>query len=548
MADEKYTSRHTGQEIDDAVDAVLNGTAFEVVNNLTTNDGTKPLSAKMGKKLKENIEVLNENIEALNDALANIAFKSLPRPTMSELDFGGDKYAVTINNTLSGCTANKSGIQQVTEGNNLIITITADAGNLLRSVTSNVGDVSIAANKESATITISNVMSDLSVSIEASATTKGVFTSSISDSRVSGTGSLSDIVEGSAWSSKLSLNGTAEEGASITSISATMGGDGEISVNGDTISTDFVTGNITISVVVAIVGKKNVVYKLRNMVVSTDNAVNGMVNEGSTFEATLDNAPMNTTIGSTTLPLYGNNIVGSWSTPSVVVKKGGIDITETAYDSQTKQINISNVDGDIEVNAVCEPKVFRNSKVQNGGSSWNARYPISQTDRNVGVNSLYIHIPIGCSKIRWFHNAQKTNQYFNTYYFELFTAIKSGQTTKWAYPYVSSQISIGGSGGDKFSYNYTNASITAVENNSVYVMAYFAQGYLSSCFLVDTTNVDESELQQADQAAVDAYNAEHGTSYTTQSRIVCASLDDIVAIGGKVIFDGRYSELTDLPS
>ena len=148
MAEDKYTSRHTGQEIDEAVDAVLNGGLTDVVNNLTTNDATKALSAKMGKVLKDNIEVLNGNINALIEALANTAFKSLPKPTMSELDFGGDKYAVTLNNTLSGCTSNKSGVQQVTQGSNLVITITADNGKLLRSVTASSGSVVISSSKE----------------------------------------------------------------------------------------------------------------------------------------------------------------------------------------------------------------------------------------------------------------------------------------------------------------------------------------------------------------------------------------------------------------
>ena len=285
MAEDKYTSRHTGQEIDEAVDAVLNGGLTDVVNNLTTNDATKALSAKMGKVLKDNIEVLNGNINALIEALANTAFKSLPKPTMSELDFGGDKYAVTLNNTLSGCTSNKSGVQQVTEGSNLVITITADNGKLLRSVTASSGSVVISSSKESATITIANVMADATITINASATSKGSFTASISDSRVSGTGAASGIVEGSAWSSQLSLNNTAEEGAAITSISASMAGGGEISVDGNTISTSFVTGNITITAVVRVVGRFNVTLPSDSRLDFSNGATS--VPEGSSYSNTL---------------------------------------------------------------------------------------------------------------------------------------------------------------------------------------------------------------------------------------------------------------------
>lgn len=283
---------------------------IRIVNNLDTNDGTKALSAKQGKILKTNIETLNSNINALLYALANIAFKSLPKPTMGELDWGGDKCVVTINNTLAGCNADKSGIQQVNEGNNLVISITADNDKLLRSVTASVGSVVIAQNKASATVTISNVMSDLTVTINANATAKALFSASISDSRVSGTGAASGIVEGSAWSSQLSLNNTAEEGAAITNISASMAGGGEISVDGNTISTSFVTGNITITAVVRVVGRFNVTLPSDSRLDFSNGATS--VPEGSSYSNTLslnNTAAAGETINNLTATMEGGGTI-----------------------------------------------------------------------------------------------------------------------------------------------------------------------------------------------------------------------------------------------
>ena len=256
----------------------------EVVNDFTTGGIDKAMSASMGKVLKANIELVQSNLNAMKEALANIAFKG-NKPEFSELDFEGEKVNITINNTLSGCTANKSGVQRVSAGSNLIVTLTADNGKLLRSVTASKGTVSIAQDKSTATVTISNVSTDTSVNITASATTRGSFTASISDSRVSGTGAASGIVEGSAWSSQLSLNSTAEEDSSITAISAQMDGGGQIEVNGNTVNTNFVTGDISITVTVAVVGKFNVTLPSSSKIDCSDTRT--QVPENSSYSNTL---------------------------------------------------------------------------------------------------------------------------------------------------------------------------------------------------------------------------------------------------------------------
>ena len=214
-------------------------------------------------KVISNIELVNSKVNTLINALANIAFKQLPKPEMTELDWGGAKHTVTINNTLSGCSADKSGTQQVSEGSALVVTITADSGKLLRSVSASSGTVVIAANKTTATVTLT-VNDDVTLTIQASATNADSFTASISDPRVSGTGAMSGITEGSSWTSVLSLNNTADPSDDITNVTVEMVGGGSDSisaekVNGEwTVQTGYVTGNITITVTVATVEKRTI--------------------------------------------------------------------------------------------------------------------------------------------------------------------------------------------------------------------------------------------------------------------------------------------------
>jgi hypothetical protein len=73
-------------------------------------------------------------------------------------------------------------------------------------------------------------------------------------------------------------------------------------------------------------------------------------------------------------------------------------------------------------------------------------------------------------------------------------------------------------------------------------------GQKDSCFLVDLTDVDADALAAADAAAVAAYNATAENPISVADGLVSASLDDIVALGGKVIFDGRYAEFMEDPN
>lgn len=327
-----------------------------VVNNLNGGSADDALSAKQGKVIKDNLEILNANIQALYDALANYAFISLPKPTLQPLDYSGTKYSVTVNNTLTGCTADKSGLQQVSEGSSLVVTITASAGNLLRSVTAPGATVEIAADNESATVTLANVTADATLAITATATAKGSFTASISDSRVDGTGADSGIVEGSAWSSELSLNGTAEEGASITAISASMAGGGSIEVNGNTVSTDYVTGDITITVTVAIA------YQVNNRFINMSSDGDATAASGEDYTANL--SAINSATSNNDLRVYVGGVLKTLNTDYTFADglltilaaavTGDIDIIATAYTGTISVHSTTAVTGGITINNVAK--------------------------------------------------------------------------------------------------------------------------------------------------------------------------------------------------
>jgi len=273
------------------------GGGVTVINDLTTGGEGDALSAKMGKKLKANVEIVQSNVNALLNALAGIAFTG-SAPTLTELDWGGEKYSVTVNNSLTGCNADKSGVLQVTEGSSLVVTLTAGKGKLIRSVIASAGTVVIAANKKTATVTLSNVSADATLTITAEATNANSYSATISDSKVDGTGASSGITEGSSYTSVLSLNNTADESDAITNVQVLMDGSGSsISAtesNGTwTVHTDFVTGNITIAVTVTGVTRHTISWQGTGFKMYSDSAHQNQIDtpqsivEGSDFEAYL---------------------------------------------------------------------------------------------------------------------------------------------------------------------------------------------------------------------------------------------------------------------
>jgi len=368
-------------------------------------------------KVISNIELVNSKVNTLINALANIAFKQLPKPEMTELDWGGAKHTVTINNTLSGCSADKSGTQQVSEGSALVVTITADSGKLLRSVSASSGTVVIAANKTTATVTLT-VNDDVTLTIQASATNAATFAASISDNRVSGTGATSGITEGSAWTSVLSLNNTADPSDDITNVTVAMAGGGSDSisaekVNGEwTVQTGYVTGNITITVTVTGVVKRTITLPTNEHVVvkSSDNSTvlkasdntsptNLQVTDGGTFECYITEEEVSQEWLSYSNPPQ-NGKYQSYELSNVKVMCGQNDITDSVLNRTTGKITIGQVTDNIVITT--DLVTFYEGLTINGSGVY-ASQDLGAFNNNDIIDCCctkdYLPIPTGLTKV-----------------------------------------------------------------------------------------------------------------------------------------------------
>lgn len=308
-----------------------------------------------------NIDLVNGRINTLIDDLAGLAFTGA-KTAKTELDWDGTKVTVSLNTSgLSGCRVQETFPKQVLEGSSATITIVpTNDSHLLRNASYKIGangeahDVAISGNK--AVINLSRINENITVYLTASATAKGSFTASISDSRVSGTGATSGIAEGSAWLSQLSLNNTAEEGASITSITATMEGGGTINVSGNIVSTNYVTGNIHITATVAVVGRVSLSFPaLSSGVKITDNNNNNaVVNDGVSTLTLIENSSISWKIGA----IEGYRLSG---VPSIQVESGQAahSIVPTDNGDGTYSLNINSMTGYIAIIATATEIIVR---------------------------------------------------------------------------------------------------------------------------------------------------------------------------------------------
>lgn len=324
--------------------------------------GGSGTSSSLVSQIISNIDLVNGRINTLIDDLAGLAFTGA-KTAKTELDWDGTKVTVSLNTSgLSGCRVQETFPKQVLEGSSATITIVpTNDSHLLRNASYKIGangeahEVAISGNK--AVINLSRINENITVYLTASAKAKDSFTASISDSRVSGTGATSGIAEGSAWLSQLSLNNTAEEGASITSITATMEGGGTINVSGNIVSTNNVTGNIHITATVAVVGRVSLSFPaLSSGVKITDNNNNNaVVNDGVSTLTLIENSSISWKIGA----IEGYRLSG---VPSIQVESGQAahSIVPTDNGDGTYSLSIAHVTGNVVITALAEEVVTHN--------------------------------------------------------------------------------------------------------------------------------------------------------------------------------------------
>jgi len=178
------------------------------------------------------------------------------------------------------------------------------------------------------TITIANVTSALTINADAVELTP--YTATIDDNntgKVSGSNNNAPI-EGQPWSTEISLNSSASEDDSITGITATMeGSGGQIVVSGNTVSTNSVTGNITITVTVTGVTRHNVTMG-GDTTMYTHNAPSNGVVDGEDLVVVLTPA-LYCSIESIAITMGGNTLVED--TGYTVSDNNGVK-TVTIYD------------------------------------------------------------------------------------------------------------------------------------------------------------------------------------------------------------------------
>lgn len=425
-----------------------NGSRFVTVSS--PNSGTTSnLTA-----LINNIELVNSKVNALIEALANIAFKQLPKPETTELDWDGTKHTVTLNtNGMSGCSVEGNWPKQILDGMSAVITVVPENGKILRSVTYRYGNdytwQTVVISNNQAVITIPNVTSDMTVTIQASATAAGSFTASISDNRVSGTGATSGITEGSAWTSVLSLNSTADPSDDITNVTATMeGSDSSISaekVNGVwTVHTDYVTGRITITVTVEGVVKRTVslvnsntndgdaVLKMFRDSAKTSEISNPQINDGGSFTCYLGTSSADVDIA------WGLTDGEAWPYPVKVVM-GSQDITQAAFDKDAMKVEIPQVTDNVVITA--QTMTWASSKSVNTDGSLGVDTLHSATDYIdlSGVSKLVMHHrDTNTNKNAAFYNSEKTR----VNYYSMNANYRTCQTQEgWSYTRMTCQTS-----------------------------------------------------------------------------------------------------------
>lgn len=236
---------------------------FKIANDLDTSDPTQALSARQGKILKGNVDALWAKVNALINDLAAMAFTGTKTQVLGPIDWTGGAFYATIVKTLSGCSTQNMNTEQVAEGQQFSMVLSALTGYTLTgadiSVTDSKGQsVAYTFDNNTLTIAAANVVGTITVSVVA----VGVISVSLGggSSKVAFTsGTPTEATTGSSWTGAIE----AERGYKLPeSISVTMGGNPVTPAYDSTsgaITIANVTGNIVITAV-AILDIGNVMF------------------------------------------------------------------------------------------------------------------------------------------------------------------------------------------------------------------------------------------------------------------------------------------------
>ena len=136
---------------------------YELVNNVTTNDPTKGLSAAQGKVLRDLINTVAYNVQTMIDNLANIAYIG-PVPVYEDMGVVTPTWSVTT--SLTNYTMAQD-ISTVVRNRSYDNTLVPDAGYRIGTATVTMGGVDITSqclNRTTGAISIAVVTGDLVIS------------------------------------------------------------------------------------------------------------------------------------------------------------------------------------------------------------------------------------------------------------------------------------------------------------------------------------------------------------------------------------------------
>ena len=114
-----------------------------LVNNFTTGGADNIASAETVKILRQNVDRVQSNLQTVLNAIANIAFTSLPKPTLTALDWNVPRQTVTFNtptNMVITQNGNEvSGTIQADYGETITLLISPATGYTIASLTADNG-------------------------------------------------------------------------------------------------------------------------------------------------------------------------------------------------------------------------------------------------------------------------------------------------------------------------------------------------------------------------------------------------------------------------
>ena len=292
------TDLPTKEYVDSQIEGIEKGTV-DIEDSLGSTKKNKALSAYQGK-------VLKEVILTLYNALANLAFED----NKPALPWSSDSVVVNVSLSLTNCHVLEYFPMRLVKGSSVTVTIEADDGYLLSNITYNLGsdthEVPVKINPDGVTakIAIESVTDDIVIYIAGTATKKRSFAVTFPDNEYVGFSNQDTYVtEGDPYDNEVYVKDEYIGAVTIDSVTASMAssqnieGVSNITVSGNKIHADKVTGAITLDV---------------NTAVHEEAAVLSLPNPEQTIVITMEGLN-----GKLSIPVKGSNFVNDLSVSTV---------------------------------------------------------------------------------------------------------------------------------------------------------------------------------------------------------------------------------------